>query len=165
MKKIIYILIFLLGIFTVKGQSDRDKKFVSCIARAGLMEIKLGELSQTNGLAIEVKDMGKHLIDDHTKAGNDLKILADRKNISFPTILNNKQQKTYDKMAKAKGDGFDRSYMKYLKKHHKKMKREMKKEVKKGNDMDIATWAQNNLPVIQHHQDINKAACKSIHKK
>ncbi|MES2762261.1 MAG: DUF4142 domain-containing protein [Bacteroidota bacterium] len=165
MKNIILILLLLLSICKLQSQTERDKIFLVCMARTGLLEIKLSELAQTNGLAIEVKDMGKRLAEDHTKTSNDLKLLADRKSILFPTTLNAKQQKAYDKMVTLKGNDFDKHYLKCMTKSHKKMKGEMKKELKKGNDVDIQTWAQTNLPTAQHHQDITKAACKSIEKK
>lgn len=164
MKKIIFILALTLSAYHIYSQTDRDKRFVASMARIALLEIKLGELAQTNGLAIEVKDMGKHMIDDHTKAREDLKLLAERKNISFPTVLNDKQQKVYNKMAKLKGSDFDKHYAKCMSKSHKKIKCEMKKEVKKGNDVDLQSWAQTNLPSEQRHQDITKAARTSIKK-
>ncbi|MES2514874.1 MAG: DUF4142 domain-containing protein [Bacteroidota bacterium] len=165
MKNFTLILLMSLAILNANGQTERDKKFVACMALTGLLEIKISELAEANGLAIEVKDIAKHMIDDHSKANNDLKLLADRKNISFPTTLNEKQQKMYDKMAKLKGHDFDKHYIKCIAKGHKKMKCEMKKEVKKGADVDIEAWAQANLPTVQHHQDMTKAACKSIQKK
>jgi putative membrane protein len=88
MKNLLLILLLSLTTLSANAQSERDKKFVACMARTGLLEIKISELAETNGLAIEVKDMAKHMMEDHSKANSDLKLLADRKNISFPTTLN-----------------------------------------------------------------------------
>jgi putative membrane protein len=169
MKQLFLITVTILSSYMAYSQpstaSERDKNFVACMARKSLMEIKLSELAETNGLAVEVKDMGKHIIEDHTKTNGDLKVLADKKGILFPTTLNTKQQKAYDKMSTLKGDTFDKHYLKCMGKDHKKSKRELKKEIKKGDDVDLEAWAQISLPMVQHHQDMVKAACKSVRKK
>ncbi len=163
MKKLI-ILLATFGTFCIHAQTEKDKKFVACIAKDGLMEIKLAELAQSHASSPEVKAFAQHMIDDHTKAANELKMLADRKNMMFPTSLDDKQQQMYNKMEKLQGNDFDKHYMKCMKKAHNKAICKFKKEAKKGDDIDLKGWAEKTVPTLEHHKQMAKETCKAISK-
>jgi len=44
----------------------------------GMAEVKLGELAQQKGTSDKVKDFGQKMVTDHSKAGDDLKQVAQR---------------------------------------------------------------------------------------
>ena len=51
------------------GQSGQDSKFASEAASGGMTEVKLGQLAQENGSSNAVKEFGRRMETDHTKAG------------------------------------------------------------------------------------------------
>jgi len=163
MKKIIVFALLMASVYLSDAQvSDRDRKFVKCAAEGGLYEVKLGELAQMNGFSIEVKTLAKHMIEDHHKGNSELKDLADKKAIAFPTSMNKKQMKYYDKLEKKHGEAFDKAYTKCMMMDHKMDICKFKKEAKKGSDAEIKAWASNTLPTLEHHKEMTKETCKAI---
>ena len=165
MKNIGVIAIILLGAFNVQAQntvSERDKKFAVEAAEGGLMEVKLGELAQVNGLSEAVKNLGSQMAADHSKANNELRSLASTKNITLPTTLSEKGMRAYDKLSKKQGKDFDKAYTKCMVKDHKKDICEFKKEAKKGSDSDLKSWASNTVSTLEHHKEMSIEACKAV---
>lgn len=165
MKKIVLTIAFILCICYVGAQSEKDRKFAKEAAETGSMEIKLGELAQSKGTTAEVKTLGSHMVTDHTKSNNELKTIAASKNIPLPTALNDKGQRAYEKLSKKEGKKFDKAYTQCMVKHHKKSICKFKKQAKKGDDAELRSWASNTLPVLEHHKEMSKEACKSVKKK
>jgi putative membrane protein len=91
--------------------SARDKDFVRDAAIANMAEVELGRLATERGANPEVKKFGQMMIDDHTKAGDQLKSVASQHNIEVPNQLDDKHNKLRDKLSKLQGADFDREYM------------------------------------------------------
>jgi putative membrane protein len=142
--------------------SEKDIKFAKAAAEGGLLEVKLGELSQSNAITQEVKSSGKAMIDDHSKANMELKNLAEKKKIAIPSSINAKEEEKYKELASLKGKEFDKKYSKYMVKDHKKDICLFKKEAKKGKDPELKSWASAQVPVLEHHLDMWKDSCKKI---
>ena len=166
MKKYILFVLLTVSSFLIIGQvSDRDKKFVKCTAEGSLYEVKLGELAMTNGKSIEVKTHGKHMVEDHSKANSELKELAGKKGIAFPTTITDKAMKHYDKLANKRGEDFDKAYTKCMMMTHKMNICKFKKELKKGSDTDIKAWAASTLTTLENHKVMTKETCDAIKEK
>jgi putative membrane protein len=71
---------------------EKDIQFLVSVVRINLEEIKLGQLAQQKGNLADVKDLGKMMVDDHTKAQSDLTALAMKKSITIPTTLDSNAQ-------------------------------------------------------------------------
>src|SRR5690242_1834771 len=68
-----------------ESNREKDTEFAVDAADGGMMEVQLGQLVQTNGSNAQVKAFGQMMIDDHSKANDELKSLAAQKNISLPS--------------------------------------------------------------------------------
>lgn len=128
-----------------------DATFVVEAADAGLLEVQLGELAQTKATSEQVKQFGEMMVVDHTKANNELKVLAQQKGITVPTSLSNKSQEKYNELAEKSGTEFNKAYIDMMVKDHKKVIDEFKDEAENGNDSNIKTWAAGKVPALQHH--------------
>ena len=145
---------------TAENENDRkfdstsikhDAEFAVDAASGGLMEVELGNLASTNGASQMVKHFGQTMVSDHSKANDELKATANSKNISLPSIPNNKMQKSIDDLKQKQGRDFDKAYMDMMVKDHKEDISHFQKEADKGNDPDLKTWASGKLPVLHHH--------------
>lgn len=139
------------------GPQD-DKRFMAAAADGGMMEVALGKLAQTNAASQQVKDFGSMMMSDHSAANDELKQLAQKKNIAIPSALSDKNQKDYDDLAKKRGVDFDKAYAGYMVGDHKDDIEAFKKEADKGDDADIKAWAAGKVPVLQHHLQMAEAA-------
>ena len=72
---------------------DYDTEFAVSAADAGILEVQLGTLALTKATSSIVKQFAQTMIDDHTKANEELKALSERKNITLPTILSENTKK------------------------------------------------------------------------
>ncbi len=131
--------------------SDADKKFINDAASGGLAEVEMGRLATKNGQSAEVKKFGQRMIDDHTKANNELSQLASSKGITPPKEPNSEQKSTMDRLSKLKGEAFDRAYMDDMVKDHTKDVAEFEKEANQGGDNDVKAFASKTLPTLQEH--------------
>jgi putative membrane protein len=128
-----------------------DHTFVKKMAQGGMAEVELGKLAAKNASSPEVKAFGQRMVDDHGKAGDELKTIAEKKSIAWPTSLDAKSQALHDKLATLNGDAFDRAYVKAMLSDHKKDAAELKTESKSGKDPDVKEWAAKTLSTVESH--------------
>ena len=132
------------------GQST-DQTFVRDAASGGMAEVQLGKLAQQNGSNSAVKDFGKRMEQDHSKADQGLKKAASESNITVPSNLDKSDQDTYDRLAKLNGEQFDKAYAEEMVKDHEKDIFAFKKEASDGKDPEIKQFASQTLPTLEDH--------------
>jgi len=132
---------------------ENTKDFVNKAATGGMEEVELGNLAQQKATNQRLKDFGKMMVDDHTKANDELKTLAAKKSIDVPTAVTDDQRKDIDKLSKKSGADFDKAYENMMVDDHKKDIDEFKKAENKVNDNDIKNFAINTLPTLEKHLD------------
>lgn len=141
------------------GVLTSDRNFMDKAAQGGMAEVELGQLAQQNAQDPNVKAFGKRMVDDHSKANDQLKQLAAQKGVSLPTSLNSKDQATKDKLSKLQGAAFDKAYMKDMVMDHKKDVAEFKHASTSAKDPQLKSWAGETLPTLQSHlQEAEKIA-------
>ena len=144
---------------TMTRQVD-DKKFLKDAAIGGLEEVELGKLAAQKGSSDAVKQFGQKMVDDHSKANDQLKELAAKEQIEVPSSLDGKHQKNIDKLSALSGEKFDKEYSKDMLKDHRKDVSEFQLEAQNGTDPNIKQFAASTLPVLQEHlkmaEDLNK---------
>jgi len=143
------------------GGKMPDETFVVKAARGGMAEVELGKLAVDKAASDEVKKFGQRMVDDHGKAGDELKTLAQNKHITLPTTIGPEEQALHDRLAKLSGAAFDRAYMQAMLTDHRKDVNEFRVEAKSGKDGDVKGWAAKTLPTLEEHlklaQDANRA--------
>src|SRR2546421_2399819 len=144
---------------TASGLASSDRKFVMDAGMGGMEEVEMGRVAVQNGASAEVKQFGQRMIDDHTKAGEQLKQVAAQKGITLPTALDAKHQAEVAKLSKLTGAEFDRAYMSMMVKDHKQDLKEFQDEANRGHDADVKGFASTTLPTLQEHlrmaEDVN----------
>jgi putative membrane protein len=131
--------------------SSSDRTFIMKAAQGGMAEVELGQLASQNGSSDEVKKFGQRMVDDHTKANDQLKQLAQSKGVPVPTDLSAKDKATKDRLSKMNGAEFDRAYMKDMVQDHTKDVAEFRKESTSAKDPDVKSFASQTLPTLEDH--------------
>jgi putative membrane protein len=135
---------------------EDDTEFAVEAANGGMLEVKLGELAQTNGSSASIKEFGKTMVTDHGKANDELMALAKQKNISLPMALSDDNQKKVDDMATKKGKDFDKAYASFMVDDHQEDIEEFQEAAKDAKDPEIKSWAAGKVPTLQHHLEMAK---------
>jgi putative membrane protein len=128
-----------------------DTKFATAAAMGGMEEVEMGRLAAQKGASDEVRQFGQRMVDDHSKANQELMQIASSKGMTLPTALDPKHQADMQKMSALSGEAFDKEYVKMMVKDHKKDVGEFQKESTRGTDADIKGFATRTLPTLQEH--------------
>ena len=128
-----------------------DKKFMREAAEGGLAEVELGKLATEKASSEEVKKFGQRMVDDHSKANEELKQLASSKNVNLPNEVSAKDKMTKERLSKLSGESFDRAYMQDMVKDHKKDVADFSRESKSAKDTDVKQFASKTLPTLKDH--------------
>ena len=129
-----------------------DMQIVASMARANMAEIQAGKLALANAQSAEVKTYAQQMIDDHTKALGDVTTLAQNKGVTLPAEPDAKHKAMAAKLAKLKGDKFDRAYMKPAGvADYKQVHAMLKKDQARAKDPDVKALAAKMLPTVEQH--------------
>jgi putative membrane protein len=144
--------------------SKADQDFAVNTAVAGMTEIQAGQLAEQKGMEKDVKEYGKMMVEDHTKAADKLKAIAMQKNLTLPATLTPEMQKNIDDLQAKSGKDFDKAYMDMMVSDHKKVISAFEDESKNGSDADIRSFADSTLHTLHHHLDEAEMCKKMISK-
>jgi len=128
-----------------------DRKFVKDAAQGGMAEVELGQLAAEKASSDDVKKFGQRMVDDHSKANDDLKQLATKKGVHVPQQLSAKDKATKARLSKLSGEQFDKAYMANMVRDHKKDVAEFRRETESAKDPDVKNFAASTLPTLEDH--------------
>ncbi|HEX2960926.1 MAG TPA: DUF4142 domain-containing protein [Ignavibacteriales bacterium] len=131
--------------------SSVNQEFVSDAASGGMMEVELGTMAVQNASSQEVKDFGRRMIDDHSKANDELKSIAAKENIPVPAALKDENRDDVDKLSKLSGSDFDKEYMDMMVKDHKKDIKNFEDMAQNAQSPELKAFAQKTLPTLRQH--------------
>ena len=128
-----------------------DEEFAKKAAQGSMAEVKLGQLAEEKAQSEEVKKFGRRMVEDHTKATDNLKEAAMKENVQLPTDLDPKDEAEYERLSKLSGPQFDRAYSSMMVKDHEQDVVEFRHESTSGQKADIKHFAAETLPTLQSH--------------
>src|SRR6476620_4964012 len=94
--------------------SSGDRKFLTDASQGGMLEVELGKIASQKSSNADVKSFGQRMVDDHSKADDQLKQVASSKGVTLSDKLSPAKQKEVDKYSKLSGAAFDSSYMSHM---------------------------------------------------
>ena len=129
-----------------------DKEFVKNVTESSATEVHLGKLAQDKASSDAVKELGKQMVEAHTRTSQQLKQAAAALNIQVPAETPRKAKKAEDKLAKLSGSEFDRAYAKIAADEQKQAVKQFEREAKNGKVPGVKDFAAKNLPAEQERQ-------------
>jgi putative membrane protein len=131
--------------------SPADKTFIKKAAEGGMAEVELGKIAAEKGSSEDVKKFGQRMVDDHSKANDQLKQVASSKGVDVPSDLNAKDKATKERLSKMSGAQFDKAYMANMVRDHQQDVAEFRRESKMAKDPDVKSFAAQTLPTLEDH--------------
>jgi putative membrane protein len=170
------------------GVSTSDTNFVNEQLAGGMAEVQLAKLAKDHASSADVKQFAQMMIDDHTKAGDQLKQVASTYAIPQNATVDQDHKDLMDKLSKLRGAEFDKEYMSAMVDDHEKDVRELRSRVDEDRSLkdrltgrnpenpaatkpeqsnnqveaSVNQWAADTLPTIEHHLDRAKAINDSL---
>lgn len=130
--------------------SEQDQTFIKEASQGGMMEVKMGRLAAQKGHSEAVRQLGQKLVQDHSKANQELKLLASQKNITLPTETPSEHEAMLSHLQSLEGAEFDKAFRKHAVEDHQKDIQKFQ-TASQSPDADLKAFAQKTLPVLQQH--------------
>ena len=138
--------------------SHQDKSFLKDAAESGNTEVEGSKVALEKSGNADVKTFAQMMVDDHGKAGTELKGLAEQKNVKVSDTPSVTKKTEIKVLSERKGSSFDQHYAESIGvKAHEDTIKLFQKEVDKGTDADVKAWASKTLPALQHHLEAAQA--------
>ncbi len=134
--------------------AEDNADFMVKAASGGMLEVELGRMALQKASSPKVKQFAQQMIDDHTKANEELKALAAKKNITLPTTPGDEAQEHINDLAKYSGAEFDKEYLDLMHKDHQEDLDLFKEAAEEAEDGDVKAFAAKTLPVLQNHHQM-----------
>jgi len=125
-----------------------DRDFITEAAKAGMHEVHMGNMGLQKGSSQGVKGFSQRLVNDHTKANQELAALAKKKGVSLPT---DDSKASSTPIADKAGADFDRAFAAEMVEGHEKAIALFEKESNSGGDPELKKWATDTLPTLRSH--------------
>jgi putative membrane protein len=137
----------------VMAMDEDDANFMVDAANASMMEVEMGNIAQKKSSDRHVIDYATMMVNDHTKANNELKALAAMKNVTLPSAVSEDMQKHMNDMREKQVKDFDKDYIDMMVNDHKDVIGKFEKTAEKGKDADLRAWASTTLMTLRMHLD------------
>lgn len=131
-----------------------DLDFMNQAAPGGMAEVELGRLAASQGMSKEVKTFGQKMVEDHSKANQELMQVAQQKKVKLSSDLMPAHQETMEKLSKLRGAEFDRAYVRAMVEDHEKDVAAFDATAKNGVDADVKAFAAKTLPTLRMHLEM-----------
>jgi putative membrane protein len=138
-----------------------DSVFIQKAASLGLLQAKLGKLAEGKGSSASVRDFGKRMVADYTKANEEL--AAGAKQAAYPApVLLRPHRQIYDRLAGTGHNSFDQKYMAEMVAQYGDAVRLFQQESDKGRVASLKQLATSMLPTVQQHMTLATQTAGSV---
>jgi putative membrane protein len=145
--------------------SDKDKDFVTNAGKGGMAEVELARDGTTHATNANVKSFAQKMVDDHTKANQELTQLASSKGVTMPSEMEGTAKELKVRLMKLTGKSYDQAFIKQMVDDHTRVVADFEKETTEATDADLKKWVENTLPTLRDHlrmaKDLNTKLSKS----
>jgi len=139
---------------------EKSTEFLKKVTNSGMAEVQLAKLAQQKATIGAVKNFAAMLERDHTAANQQVKSLADQRNVTVPSTISDDKQKMYNDMEKKTGKAFDKDYISMMIKAHGDGISLFENTRSNASDIDVKNFADKTLPTLRMHLDSAKAIQK-----
>lgn len=139
-----------------KKLSAKETLLVKTFGAGNAAEIKMGELALKNAESQDVKDFAQMMITDHSKANEQLGVVAKNHNIDFPPDAPEKEKALGKKMLDVKGAAFDKAYVMHAVKDHTEDVAEYKKAKGEVKDKMLKEYVDQTETIVAGHLKMAK---------
>ena len=147
---------------TATEMQQADMEFANKAAAAGKAEVELAKVGTEKATDADVKTFADRLVQDHTKANEQLTQIMQSKSMEMPAEEPAEAKAEYDRISALSGAEFDREFMMHWVSSHEKGIELYSTEAETGQDPELKQFAADTLPTLQEHLDEAKRIESSL---
>jgi putative membrane protein len=140
----------------------KEAAFIKETARAGHMEVKMGQIGKDQGQSSEIKQLGERIVKDHTKANEELTAIASNKGVDLASDASKHAHDDMNKLNGKSGADFDKAYAEHMIRDHKKDIAKFEKASRECKDTELKAFIDKTLPTLRQHLEQATAAGRSV---
>jgi putative membrane protein len=126
-----------------------DTEFLARTLAANIAEIKIAERAVGKASDAEVKKFAREMLNDHTKARDELMDRAKAMKLAVVEGLETNTRNQIDQLSKLDGKAFDREYMRHMVNNHEKALKLYQSWAAKSQDKDLRELASRTIPTVK----------------
>lgn len=130
---------------------ETDMQFAQAAVASGKAEVELAQLGVDKAASQEVKQFAQRLVDDHTKANDQLMQIVQSKGIELPAEPSAEAMAEKERIAGAPDGVFDREFITHFVSSHEKGVETYAKQAESGQDAELKQFAEQTLPTLHEH--------------
>jgi putative membrane protein len=138
-----------------------DSIFIQTAGSLGLLQAKLGGLAEKKATSPAVRDFGKRMEDEYSKANQQLAVGAKQAAYPAPVILRQHKQ-VLDQFLNTGGGSFDKKYMAEMVAEQQQAAQLFKQEAESGKIASLKQLASSMLPMVQQHLSLATETARSV---
>ncbi|ADV15164.1 MULTISPECIES: DUF4142 domain-containing protein [Mesorhizobium] len=132
----------------------QDRLFVQLITAGGRAEIEFGRLAAGKTSHEDLREFANRMVDDHNKANEQLKSVADKSKIPLPEGLDPDHKNIRSDLEKLDGAAFELAYLRAQIVDHQRTAQLLAWEIGSGEDAALQRFASEKLPTVLEHLDL-----------
>ncbi|MBA3665364.1 MAG: DUF4142 domain-containing protein [Bacteroidetes bacterium] len=136
-----------------KFDDSKEAKFLVDATELCYEELELARLAQSNGTNDNVKEIATMMEKDNTQLLEEIKKLAQSKDITIPSEITSKGQKERKKLSDDNEKNFNKTYCDMVVDNHKKAVKKYMSAVEDCEDAEVKNWAGKSLVILRNHLD------------
>jgi putative membrane protein len=136
--------------------SESDRAFANKASMGARQEVALGKLAAARTSNSDVKAFANRMVQDHTKAGEELMKVTSRLGIATPAEDEKPYKDLVDQLTKLSGAEFDRLYMNEMVRRHTDTLAGIDTFTTGANNADLKGWATTVTPTVREHLQMAK---------
>ncbi|MEO1968395.1 MAG: DUF4142 domain-containing protein [Sphingomonadaceae bacterium] len=136
------------------GQSAAGSQGASFLTKAmkgDNSEVKLGKLAVSQAAGQRVRDFGRMLADDHSKAKAQVAALATSLGVAVTDEPSDRANIEYEKLKELSGSQFDKEFVSYMIEDHRADIEAFENEASSDDPPIVKHMAANTLPTLKKH--------------
>jgi putative membrane protein len=143
--------------------SSEERKFMEKAAQANMAEIETGKLAAEKASNADVKQFGLQMVNEHTKALNELRAIAQKKGVNLPKEPDKAHKEAAKELQSLSGSAFDRRYLSDagLKDHNAALQL-FQEGAARSRDPEVKAYAEKVLPDVRHHLQMAQEIAKKV---
>lgn len=132
--------------------AEQEREWIDDMAHAHIAEVETGKLALEKTQNPQVRQFAQQMIDDHTKGLQELRTLAQKKNVQVPDDTDFAHKAVATALRLLSGDLFDSQYIRQVGVNDHRRTLELVQRVsRESRDQDLRALAGKSAPMIQHH--------------
>lgn len=128
-----------------------DRDFLTQQLQSNMAEQELARMAEQRASREEVRDYARQLREDHERAAQELRRIANQGQVTVPTEMDAQNRQTVDRLRGLSGQQFDREFLQHaVQSHQQKIQRYQQISQQAGNP-EVRNFASSELPRLQQH--------------